>query len=364
MIRSIYTYLFALLILTTACNNEITQQLEPKGVALGKMNEIVVICDDDVWESMVGDTFRYYFQSAYPILPSPEPLFDLRHFSPNDLDAQPLRKELRTYAILANLSDEDSPTTQMIMNDIGDEKYYDAVQNETLTSSVGRDKWARGQVLFYLFGTSHDKVSESIKKHFPAVARRVNEHDSKQLQASIYVDRINSGLSRKIREEHGLDIQVPGEYKVATEDEENKLLWLRKDTDEAILNIVIRSLDYTDASQLTKENVIALRDEFGASYITSDEEDNAMVVNDDDLPVYEYTLEIDKRYTKEFRGVWEMTKSFAGGPFNCYMIVDEANRKLIYVDVFVLAPGVSKRNLMMQLDHIIKSGTLLSNSNS
>ena len=35
-----------------SCNSEISRQLEPKGVALGKMNEIVVIADEDVWEGM------------------------------------------------------------------------------------------------------------------------------------------------------------------------------------------------------------------------------------------------------------------------------------------------------------------------
>jgi len=359
-----YIFLAINLLFLLACNNEITQQLEPKGVALGKMNEIVVICDDEVWESMVGDTFRYYFQSAYPILPVPEPLFDLRHFSVEDLEIQPLRKELRTYAILANLADENSPTTQMVMRDIGDEKYYKARTQGKLTSSVGKDKWARGQVLFYVFGNSHDEIATSIRKHYPAIARRVNEHDEKQLKSSIYIERVNSGLSERIRDDFGLDIEVPREYQVAFDDKENQLLWLRKDTEDAILNMVFQSLDYTSASQLSKENMIALRNAFGAKYVSSDYEDDVMAVNNKDLPVYEYTFELDGQYTKEFRGVWEMTNSFSGGPFSTYMIVDEKNRKLIYADVFILAPGTSKRNYMMQLDYIIKSGKLISNPDS
>lgn len=351
-----------MLLALTACNNEITQQLEPKGAALGKMNEIVVICDDNLWESMVGDTFRFYFQSAYPILPFPEPMFDIRHFTTEELDGQPLRKELRTYAILANLSDETSPTTQMVMKDLGDEKYYNARTKGNLSSSVGKDKWARGQLLFYLFGNSYDDIAESIKKHFAAIGRRVNEHDEKQLKSSVYIDRINSGLSQKVMEEYGLDIKVPGEYKVAVEDTKNNTLWLRKDTKDAILNIVFQKLPYRNQQQLSLENMIKLRNAFGAKYITSDEVNDVMVVNDEDLPIYEYTFELDGQYTKEFRGVWEMTKSFAGGPFNTYIIVDEKNKNLIYADVFLMAPGASKRDYMMQLDYIIKSGKVISNT--
>ena len=357
-----YIFLFFSFWMLSACNNEITQQLEPKSAALGKMNEIVVISDKDLWESMVGDTFRYYFQSAYPILPVPEPLFDLRHFTTEDLELQPLRKELRTYVILANLADENSPTTQMVMKDLGDERYYNARTKGEQSSSVGKDKWARGQLLFYLFGNSHDDIAESIKKHFPAIGRRVNEHDEKQLKSSVYMDRVNKGLSRKVSEEYGIEIEVPGEYQVAVEDKNVKLIWLRKDTKDAILNMVFRKLDYTNAGQLSLESMIKLRNEFGAKYVTSDAENDEMVVNNEDLPVYEYTFDLDGRYTKEFRGVWEMTKSFAGGPFATYIIVDEKNKSLIYADMFVMAPGVSKRNYMMQLDHIIKSGKMISDS--
>jgi hypothetical protein len=358
---------FFFLLLTTclllSCNNDITRQLEAKGVALGKMNEIVVISDESLWEGMVGDTFRFYFQSAYPILPTPEPLFDLRHFTVQDLEAQPLRKELRSYVILANLNDEESPTTKMVKKDLGDEKFYRAKNGSELSSSVGKDKWARNQVLFYLFSSSHDELAESIKKHFPAIARRVNEHDEKQLKSSIYVDRINNGLSTKVNQLYGLDIDVPGEYQVALERNQENLLWLRKDTPEAIMNLVFRKVPYRDAGQLSMDNAIRLRNEFGASYVTADEEGDNMVVNNDDLPVYEYTLDIDGRYAKEFRGVWEMTKSFAGGPFITYLIVDEKKNELIYADVFVLAPGSEKRNMMMQLDYIIKSSSFTQAAN-
>jgi len=108
--------------------------------------------------------------------------------------------------------------------------------------------------------------------------------------------------------------------------------------------------------------MIQRRNNFGSKYVSSDDENDVMVVNDEDLPIFDYTLELDGMYTKEFRGVWEMTNSFAGGPFNTYLIVDEDNRKLIYVDVFVLAPGKDKRNMMMQLDYIIKSGKLTGSS--
>ncbi len=342
-----------------SCNNEVTQQLEPKGVALGVMNEIVVIADDDIWEGAVGDTFRYYFESAYPILPAPEPLFDLRHFTIQELEGQPLRKELRSYAILADLSDSDSETTRMVKRDMGSEKFNQALTSGTPISSVGKDKWSRGQLLIYLFGQNRKALSESIRKNFSATASRVNQHDEKQLKSSVYLDRTNIGLGKQIAQKYNIELQIPGEYQEAYRDDDLNILWLRKDTEKAILNVVIQKQVYSDPSQLSKENISAMRNEFGRNYVTSDLDGDYMVINDDDLPVYEYAVTIDGQYAKEIRGTWEMTVDFSAGPFITYVIINSKKNELIYLDVFVLAPGTDKRDMMMQLDYIIKNAKIL-----
>lgn len=337
-----------------------TQQLEPKGTALGVMNEIVVISDDEIWEGAVGDTFRYYFESAFPILPTPEPLFDLRHFSIWDMNGQPLRKELRSYVILADLSDEDSETTKMVKADLGSEKFNQALTTGNPISSVGKDKWARGQVLIYLFGKDREALAQSITKNFAATVNRVHQHDEKQLKSSIYLDRTNVGLGKTIAGRFGIDIQIPGEYQQIVDDKENELVWLRKDTKEAALNIVLNRRDYTNQKQLTKEGLIEVINEFGSTFVSSDLEGDVMVVNTEDLPIYEYSITIDGRYTRELRGTWEMTKAFAAGPFISYAIHNADSNSIVYVTVFVLAPGSEKRDMMMQLDYIIKHAKLRS----
>ena len=343
----------------TACNSEVKQKLEPKGSALGVMNEIVVIADKEIWEGAVGDTFRYYFESAYPILPQPEPLFDLRHFTVTELNGQPLRKELRTYAILADLSEEESPTTRMVKRDLGYDKYDAALQGGKKFSSVGKDKWARGQLLVYLYAPDEASLQKAITSSFAAVAKRVHKHDEKQLRSTIYVDRVNAGLTEKVKSRFGVDFEVPGDFVVATDDVVNNVMWLRKTGEKADQNIVLKKVAYTNESQLSKEGIIAMRDDFGSKYITSDEEGDVMVVDQDNLPVYEYSFKLDNNYGKELRGIWEMTNTFSGGPFNTYVILNEDKKELIYIDVFVLAPGTTKRDHMMQLDHIVKTAVVI-----
>ena len=358
-------YLITLIISLTllglsSCGNEVAQKMESKGTALGKMNEIIVIADDKVWEGAIGDTFRFYFESAYPILPAPEPLFDLRHFTPHDLKAQPIRKELRTYVILANVDDLDSETTQMVRKDVGSDKIDYPNDKKPKITSVGKDKWARGQLLVYLYGKGEQQLSEAIISSFGAIAKRINQHDSKQLKASLYVDKINLGLTERLKDQYGLDLEIPRDFETAVENSEDRVLWLRKNTKKADLHLVVMAVPYSDKNQLKKSNILALRDEFGAKYLTMDSKTDVMVVDSINLPVYEYPCNIDGTYGKELRGIWKLTESWVGGPFTSYMLLNQDRNELIFVDVFVQAPGTNKRDLMMQLNHMVKSAKVVS----
>lgn len=338
-----------------SCNDEVAKSYESKPVALARMNEILAIVDEDLWESPVKDSFNFYFQSAYPILPSPEPVFDVRHFTPRDLDGEPLRKELCTYIVLADLSDTESTATKMLRRDLGEERFLRAKQDPTFRTSVGKDKWARGQILIYVFANSKKELYKAIRENYSAIAKRIRLHDKNKLDASIYVlKNENPGLMRKISERFGFTMRIPGDYNNIKPDAED-IMWLRKDTPRAAMNIVIQKFPYTEVGQLDTDKIIALRDTYGKAHISSETPGSYMVTNIEDLPTYDYTYEIDDHYTKEVRGIWEMENDFAGGPYASYVILNKEKNELIFIDTFVLALGQKKRDMMMQLDYIVKT---------
>lgn len=340
--------------MASSCKDEVSRSLKNKPSALSKMNDVVIVTDDDMWDSEVGDTLRYYFASAYPILPRPEPFFDLRHFSVQDLSAEPLRKELRTYVIAIDLSDEDSDVNKMFKRDIGEERYLKAKSDPTFTSSVGRSKWARGQLIVYLFANSEEALFEVIQKNFSAVAKRIHMHDEKALHSQVYSKKEDLGLSKKLSDKFAIDLLIPGDYQIAKEDDEFGLFWLRKNIKEGgALNLVFRQVEYTNERQLAIGYAKKLRDEYGKNYVHSDVAGSHMLTNDEDLPMYEYNKEIDGHYAKEYRGIWEMSKDFIGGSFATYLILNEETNKILFVDAWAFAPGKKKRDLMQQLEHLV-----------
>jgi hypothetical protein len=341
-----------------------TKSFESKPIAMGRMNEIIAVADEDLWDSPVKDTFNYYFQSAFPIMPAPEPMFDVRHYTPRELGHEPLRKELRTYIVLADLEDLDATTTKMLRRDIGEERFLKAKQDPTFQTSVGKDKWARDQIIIYIFANGKQKLMETIRHNYPAIAKRIRLHDKVKLDASIFVLKNESpGLIKKIEKKMGVSIRIPGDYISLKKDTEN-FMWFKKDTKEAAMNIIIQKFPYTSTDQLEPSNIIRLRDEYSKVHIKSGAKDSYSVTNTEDLPTYDYTYEIDGNYTREVRGIWEMVNDFMGGPYASYLIHDKEANELIFIDTFVYAPGADKRDMMMQLDYIVKSLTIVPSNES
>ena len=344
---------FVIILLLGSCAADISPNLGVKPPAMGITNEIVVICDQDVWDDYVGDSLRYYFSSAFPILPQPESVFDLKHYTPEALIAQPIRKELRTYLILADLSNNMSSTSNLLRQDLGSTKVQEIKTGNQLRSVVGRDKWAKGQLLIYLFGFSRDELVKTVREAYPAAAKRVNAFDEIQIDQTVYQKGENQKLKKEIKEAIGVDIKVPGDYQKAIHDE--NVIWIRKDHDDMISNIMLHKLKYSSQKQLSKEGLKAIRDSLGKQYISTDLKDTYMRTNDVDLPMFTKSINLNNYYALEARGIWDIENDFMGGPFISYLVHNPNSNELLYIDGFVYAPGKQKRNHIQYLEHIFSS---------
>jgi len=347
-------YLIWITLVISSCKEEITRSFESRPLALGRINDVVILCDKQTFEGPVGDTVSWYFESAYPVLPAEEPIFDIRHMSPEDLAARPLKREMRTFVLVADVSDTASATTKMLREDLGQEKYDKAVTDPSFTSLVGQDKWARDQMIIYIFANGTEKLARAIRDNFPSIAKRINQHDLKNLTATVYgIKEQNFELSKLVLDSFGMQLRVPGLYKKAIQ--KPNFLWLRLDDKEMNQSIVIRRFPYTDKSQFTKDSIIRLRNEYGREFIHSGFADAYMTTNTEDLPAYEYTYTQNGVYVREVRGIWEMENDFMGGPFISYLLLNEAAGEVIFIDAFVFAPGKEKRDYVQQLDCIVKT---------
>lgn len=348
---SLSLLLFAV-IFFSSCGEEVASTYKAKPTAMGKTNQLVIIADQETWDGPIGDTLKYYYSTAYPILPQPEPIFDLKHFTPDKVNKEFLWKELRTYLILGDMSDKNSLTTKLMMKDLGEQKVQRGIDNPKFSTVIGKDKWAFGQKLFYLFGNGPDQLITNLKNSFPTISRKINEFDKEQIDANAYhLGEQNHLVQNKIKEKYGFDIRIPPKYVIALDT--TNVLWIREDDRVSVANIVIQKVPYTNKDQLTKEGIKQLRNEFGKTYVSTDAPNSYMRINDIDLPLYTQTTTINDKYALEARGIWEIVNDFVGGAFISFLVLDEAKNEIIYLDGFIHAPGKEKRDYIQRLEHIL-----------
>jgi hypothetical protein len=339
-----------------SCGSDLTSNLTPTPAAFGKINSLYVIADSTLWLSGARDSVAYFFESPYIILPQPEPIFDVRHIEPIDLQKQPTLQQLRNYIVLADLSDTDSPTTEMVVQDLSDERIQQ-VKEEGFGTAVARNKWATGQQLIYVMGRSESELLAGLSAAYPAVVKRIAERENERIKVTTYFQGVNRTLGERVRQKTGVMIDIPGGY-AEVPVESDDFAWLRKQTKNGSLNIMATRIPYESADQLSREGLKALRNRVGREYFGTTLDSTFMKINDKDLPLFVDATELNGAYALEGRGIWEMENDFLAGPFVSFLINDEKDRQLVLVDGFVLAPGRKKRELMEELVQVLRTSVV------
>ena len=354
-IKSYITILVSVFYLFSCQTNPESEINKP--LAIAKSNEINIICDKSVWNSPVGDTLSYYFESPYPITPNPEPLFNLRYFTYEQIDAEILRRQLRTYLVLVNLSDTSSAIFKMFVKDIGKAR-FEKLKNEGTSLVFGKDKWARDQLVLYLAGNGHDGLVKNIEQNFNKITDKVHEHDSSQIYKTTYFNGESPAIQREIKDVFGFNIKIPNEYKKALLSTEESFIWMRKDSRKSIINFMTGLIDKKDYYQNGDYDIVKIIDKLGKN-VTASEEGSVMVANNEDAPTLKFDDTIAGIGVKEYRGIWEMTKDFMGGPY-FLMIIDNPDTDIkIFFLGFLYGPGDDKKEYlqqMMQIAHTIEPG--------
>jgi hypothetical protein len=79
-----------------------------------------------------------------------------------------------------------------------------------------------------------------------------------------------------------------------------------------------------------------------------------MVTEEAYSPYFSKTT-IAGRRAYETRGTWQMKNDFMSGPFINYVLFDKENERLLVLEGFCYAPSKDKRDLMFELEAMIKS---------
>ncbi len=316
--------LFALsMTILTACSDGPTMFLP---VSTGMPYEVLVICENDFWEAPAGRALYDVLDTDVPGLPQSE-----RSFRINQTPLSGFGKLFKP------------------MRNIIEVKIDPALYTQTKMKFT-TDKYASSQVILTIQSPDAESFREFVSNNSQTIIDFLTSTEMNRELKNL-AKRHNPVFLDSIRKKFDCDLLLPLDI-TGIKSGEN-FLWASDiaANKKYIQNIVVYSYPYTDISNFSLENYLAMRDSIMKVNIPGGKEGQYMTTEHDYVSIKE--TEFRERYMQIARGLWAMENDMMGGPFVSHSVVDEKNGRVIVAEGFVYAPNEKKGNHIRKLEAIL-----------
>jgi hypothetical protein len=304
-----------------------------KASSKGSPSEIIVVIEDNLWETSIGDSLKSYFSNNRIGLPQPEPLYKLVQ-----IDLEEFGRLFETHRNVFTLSIDSSLT----------EANYQTAYNV----------WAAPQRVVKITAPTIELLKTSFNEHSREIFNIYENAEIERLQ-KLFSKSINVKASESINTRFNLNMKIPADYYVAVE--KDNFIWLRREANTLSQGLIIYSYPYTDTIAFNPKKIVSVRDQFTSVYVPGPSDSSFMVIADEFVSPVSRMLTLKKLLAIETRGLWEVRKDFMGGPFINYTFVDQKNNMVIALDGYVYAPNANKTDLLRQVQAILLTFEIIEN---
>ena len=306
-------------VFTSSCSFKEDKLPEESSAAI---NTISVIIDDQLWNGEVGDSIRNKFASPVLGLPQEEPLFSINQY--------PVK--------LFEGFSTDSRNIIIVKKDT--ENKFEFKENE----------FATPQNAFHISGKTSFEIIELLEKNAPEIIKKMRAIEIVHNQ-EIFKDSLLD--TKKIQKKFNIDLLIPSKYEYVMR--RKNFIWLKKEIVSGNTSLIIYQIPWKSIRpNFAVNDIVKTRDSIGKAYVHGSDYGTQMVTEEAYSPYFSKTvLAGNKAY--ETKGTWQMKNDFMSGPFINYILFDKAHRRLLVLEGFCYAPSKEKRDLMFELESIIKS---------
>lgn len=341
---------FFLLLLGACGPGEFDQKALPE--AVGQPGELVVICDNAVWEGPAGDALRKTYGSEQLGLPQPEPWFRLIRFDEGKFNN--ITRKYRTILLVTTL-DNDSKTSRYIQKLLGERQEDQQLTDSNFLFVESADRWAKGQQVLYLIGKSEQSLARAVQRKQTELLGYLNQKEVDRVAATIVKKGRSKTLEKLFLDSVGVKMAVPQSYKLRTA--KRDFVWVSREDADKSLNVFVSRRPYTTEAQFTAANLLFYKDGVTRREIPGPSAGSWYTT--------EYLVDVDTlaasfadNYALKMRGLWKVENDFMGGPFFHFSFFDSKTGMLVSAEGFVYYPKEKKRELLRELEAIIQTISL------
>lgn len=324
--KKIFLLLLAFCLLSCFENDKEKKDTVAKNPYLNQ-NSVTVLIPISLWNGKVGEKIREKFAAPIVGLHDCESVFTLLPIHTNyfPLDAKTSRN------ILIISTSFKSQTTHV------------------------KNKYAQNQNIYTLQGKNEELILNQLQNSSKEI---MNTFYNSELNLVLAKNKINTKLQAQIKKKFLVDIQIPSEYQKGLQGE--NFLWLRKDVGSGNNNLLIYTASF---SALYNKNAVVtnslfIRNQVSKLYVLGKTEGSYMITEQAYYPSF-HTTEIQNKLAYEMRGSWEFQNDFMTGPYVNFAIRDNKRKRFIIIDGFAYNPIHTKKELLFEMEAIIKSTKVL-----
>ncbi|WP_020530907.1 DUF4837 family protein [Flexithrix dorotheae] len=319
--------------------------------AKGEVGEIILVIDTVKWKGALGDQIRETFSQKIEGLPQPEAMFTVRNIEPNSFVSF-LRQHKNI--VIVTTFDENTAGSRKLKEFFTPESIAQIKNNENLFMTNSENEYAKGQLVMNLFSRDEATLIKHLKENRQKIQDVFNNRERQRVAGKLFKAR-KKELEVSLAEEHNFKMIVPAGYKfVPLNTEAENFVWLRYVEYDYDKNIVISYKDYKSEEQFEVENILQWREEIMKKYTVQDSPDN-YVIKEKLVPVSSRKVNFNGKYGVELRGIWRLSEAIVGGPFLAYVFYDKDSGRIYYLEGFLSAPGVRKREHMREMEVVLRN---------
>lgn len=321
--------ILSVVVLFAACDSRQNEAILKKSSS-GKTLEVLMAADKGHFTGATRELIDSVFLQPQGCLPQPEPRFDVVSIPVSSLQNTQMFKMHRNVVILE--VKEGNP-----------DKVY-----------IERDKWAAPQVVIDIAASSEAALRDLLRRYEANLLKAIYDAEHQRMIKAFYNIR-NVDLMNRVKEKFGFELTFSEDFMWASED--GDFAWIRKETKDISLGVLINVTAYRNQDQLSTEKIYNRLDTIMRRHVPGPSEGSYMGT---ERRVEMESMKVDyqgSEYCIQTHGLWRLfgNEDRMGGPFVCYSMLSPDGKDIVDVIGFVYAPRFNKRDYLMQVEGICNS---------
>ncbi len=346
--RDIFSLIITVFLLCISCtNDQVKQAANYLPNSSGRVDEILLVMDEDQWKAKEGEVVRNVFMQDYKVLPQPEPIFSLSQVPAETMTD--LLKRSASVVVIADLSKNDA-TAELIKRQL---MKFESQGKTKPPYFMRKNVWASPQQVLYIYDESSIQLTNKLMEFQQTFINLLYKMEDVKARNNAYISGVSKGLTKAFKDNLALDFEVPSVYREVLKTD--SLFWVRQDnqTSEEVSNIMVLVEPYTDLKPITQAYPIEKIRAMG-KLVGTDNEGSFLYPSDKYIPFEQIMAETEAGEAVKSTGLWSMQNDFMGGAFISYSFNDVPNKRRVTLLGFVYAPRGKKRLLMRRLDVLFR----------